>query len=67
MCVLCGEHTGTASGVNAEVKIAQELGKSYFLLSGRGSDSVKPSAARSSDKLYNWTWDNLKLLVGGAR
>ena len=67
VCVLCGEYTHTATGVNAEVKIAQELGKTYFLLSGRGDKSKKPTTAKSTDKLYTWTWDNLKKLVGGGR
>jgi hypothetical protein len=67
VCVLCGKYTNTAAGVNAEVRIAQELGKPYFLLSGRGEDSQKPSAANSTDRLYTWTWDNLKKLVAGGR
>ena len=67
VCVLCGEYTHTATGVNAEVKIAQDLGKPYFLLSGRGAKSKKPTAANSNDKLYDWTWENLKKLVGGVR
>ncbi|OIQ90047.1 hypothetical protein GALL_280460 [mine drainage metagenome] len=67
VCVLCGEYTYTATGVNAEVKIAQELGKRYFLLSGRVGKSIKPIAAKPSDKLYKWNWDNLKKLVGGAQ
>jgi hypothetical protein len=65
--VLCGKHTDIATGVSAELTIAQEEKKSYFLLAGRGDDSKKPMAASSSDKLYSWTWDNLKQLVGGAR
>ena len=28
---------------------------------------TKPAMARKSDKIHKWTWDNLKLLVGGAR
>lgn len=67
VCVLCGEYTHTATGVNAEVKITQELGKPYFLLAGRAGKSIKPIAAKSTDKLYSWTWDNLKKLVGGTR
>jgi hypothetical protein len=67
VCVLCGEYTHTATGVNAEVEIAQELGKPYFLLSGRKDKSKKPTAAKSTDKLYTWEWDNLKKLVGGGR
>ena len=67
VCVLCGEHTHTATGVNAEVKMAQELDKRYFLLSGRAGKSIKPIAAKPTDKLYKWDWDNLKKLVGGSR
>jgi len=66
--VICGEHTDTASGVSAEVKITQDEGVSYFLLWGRSSKKCKkPKAAKASDKIYKWTWDNLKDLIGGAR
>ena len=66
--VICGEHTDSASGVSAELEITQELGKAYFLLSGRsGKTCVKPKAAKTSDKIYKWTWDNLKALIGGSR
>ena len=68
VCVVCGEKTDTATGVSAELAIAQEEGKEYFLLSGRASKTcVKPKAALSTDKMYNWTWDNLKTLIGGGR
>lgn len=68
VCVICGEHTDTATGVSAEVKIAQEEGVSYFLLKGYADKTCKkPKAAKDSDTLYKWTWDNLKKLVGGAR
>jgi len=65
---ICGEHTYSASGVNAEVLIAQEEKIPYFLLAGRGDKTnYKPKNAKESDKLYKWTWDNLKALIGGAR
>jgi MTH538 TIR-like domain (DUF1863) len=68
VCVLCGRHTHTATGVAREVSIAQEMGKSYFLLAAySGSGMTKPTTAKSSDKIYDWTWDNLKKLIGGAR
>lgn len=68
MVVICGEHTDTASGVSVEVKIAQEEGKPYFLLKGRKNKTcTMPAAAMSTDKIYKWTWDNLKSLVGGGR
>jgi hypothetical protein len=66
--VICGEHTNTAAGVNAELEIAQGLEKDYFLLWGRSDKTcVKPKFAKSSDKIYKWTWDNLKALIGGSR
>lgn len=66
--VLCGEKTNTAAGVSAELKIAQEEQVPYFLLKGRkAKNCVKPIQARSTDKVYSWTWDNLKLLINGAR
>ncbi len=66
--VICGLHTNTATGVSAEVKIAQEEGVDYFLLWGRNDKTCKkPTAAKSSDTIYKWTWDNLKALIGGAR
>ncbi|MBE6070115.1 MAG: hypothetical protein E7211_20860 [Clostridium lundense] len=68
VAVICGEYTNSATGVSAELKIAQEEGVPYFLLHGRaGKTCAKPTAARDSDKVYNWTWDNLKNLIGGAR
>lgn len=68
VAIICGEKTHTAVGVSAEIKLAQEEGVPYFLLYGRSSkDCTKPLAAKSSDKMYKWTWDNLKTLVGGGR
>jgi len=68
VAVICGENTDTCSGVNAEVKITQEEEKSYFLLKGRKDKTCKkPKDAKSSDKIYNWTWKNLKLLIHGNR
>ena len=59
--VICGEHTDTAAGVSAEIKITQEESVAYFLLSGRSGKAVKkPKAANPSDRIYKWTWDNLK-------
>lgn len=67
VCVLCGKNMATASGVAAEVLIAQEIGKPYFLLAAYQDGCSKPATARASDKLYTWTWENLKKLVKGAR
>lgn len=66
--VLCGEHTDTASGVSVEIRIAKAENKPYFLLRGRSNKTCKkPTAAGSSDKIYAWTWKNLKQLIGGSR
>ena len=66
--VMCGEYTDTATGVNSELEIAQEERKSYFHLKGRANRACKfPRSARGTDKMYNWTWENLKKLLGGAR
>jgi hypothetical protein len=68
VAVICGNHTDKATGVAAEVKIAQEEEKPYFLLSGRASGTnKKPATALAADKIYDWTWDNLKVLIAGGR
>ena len=42
--------------------------KPYFLLAGRaGGGNKKPTAALDTDKMYSWTWDNLKTLIAGGR
>lgn len=68
VAVICGKNTASATGVATEVGIAQDLGKAYFLLAGYSDGgNVKPTAARASDKMYTWTWENLKTLVEGGR
>src|SRR6266511_1390835 len=68
VAVICGKYTNTATGVAAEVTIAQEENIAYFLLAGRADGgNKKPTTAKVSDKLYNWTWPNLKTLIGGGR
>lgn len=68
VAVICGENTHSATGVSAEVKIAQEEKVPYFLLKGYSAKScTKPVAALASDQMYKWTWDNLKNLIAGGR
>ena len=68
MVVICGHYTHTAAGVNAEIRIARDAGTPYFLLAGRASGTNrKPTAALESDKIYSWTWENLKSLIHGGR
>jgi hypothetical protein len=66
--VLCGTKTHTAAGVAAELTIAKEKNKPYFLLAAYSDKrSTKPTSASSTDKVYNWIWPNLKKLIGGGR
>ena len=66
--VICGEHTHDAAGVAAEVAIAREEGKPYFLLKGRRNKTcTKPKNALKDDKIHKWKWKNLKLLIDGER
>ncbi len=66
--VLCGTQTHTATGVSAELTIAKEKNKPYFLLAAYSDKNcTKPKSASSPDKVYSWTWDNLKKLIAGDR
>ena len=68
VAVICGEHTDTAAGVSAELRIARAEGKPYFLLKGyRERACVLPRAATDDDRLYRWSWPNLKRLIEGGR
>jgi hypothetical protein len=66
--VICGKYTDTATGVSAEVRISQEENKPYFLLWGRKDETCKkPKSTKDEDKIYTWTWDNVKKLLDGQR
>ncbi|MBU1102585.1 TIR domain-containing protein [Patescibacteria group bacterium] len=66
--VICGEYTHTATGVSAEVEIAQELNRPYFLLKGRSDKNcTKPKSAKDDDEIYKWTWEKVDLLLRGNR
>lgn len=68
VCVLCGQYTHTAKGVATELQIAKDVGAEYFLLAGyKDAVNRKPITATDKDKLYNWTWENLKTLIHGGR
>lgn len=68
VAVLCGHYTDSATGVSVEVEIAREEKKPYFLLAGCPTGALKkPRSALATDKVYNWTWQNLKALIAGAR
>jgi len=66
--VLCGERTHTADGVADELDIARETETPYFLLQAyKDKTCTTPTSASSEDKLYAWTWPNLKALIAGDR
>src|ERR1700730_12135975 len=53
--VICGEKTDRATGVEVELRIAQEERKPYFLLQGYTTKAcARPRSAKASDKLYRW-------------
>lgn len=66
--VICGLYTNYANGVSEEIRIAQEESVPYFLLHGRkGYQCEKPLSAHYYDQIYQWTWNNIKLLLEGCR
>ncbi|MEI5676414.1 MULTISPECIES: hypothetical protein [unclassified Nocardioides] len=68
VAIICGHHTRSAAGVAAELTLARDESIPYFLLSGRASGiNQRPTSALTSDKVYDWTWPNLKLLIAGSR
>lgn len=68
VAVICGQKTDQAAGVGVEVGLAQDENIPYFLLKGYSDKTcIKPRSASGQDKIYQWTWDNLKLLIGGSR
>lgn len=67
VAVICGEHTDSAAGVSAEIRIAEKVGKPFFLLKGYREKTCKRPKAAATETMYNWTWENLKILVKGGR
>ena len=66
--VLCGENTDCARGVGIELELTQQLDRPYFLLAGYSDKTCRrPITAKATDKMYRWTWTNLKLLLEGNR
>ena len=59
--VICGEHTKESPLVTAELRIAQEEQKPYFLLWGRRERMcTKPVGAKPNEGMYSWTWEILQ-------
>ncbi len=54
--VICGEHTEASPHMHAELLIATDEKKPYFLLWGRrGIMCTKPSGAKPAEGMYSWT------------
>ncbi len=59
--VICGEHTDSSVSVSAELRIAQEEEKPYFLLWGRRDRMcTRPAGSKRDDSMYSWTWQILQ-------
>lgn len=66
--VICGCNTDSATGVGIELEIAQDECIDYFLLRGyKNRKCVKPKNAKASDVVHEWTWYEIKKLIGGAK
>lgn len=58
--VICGEHTEDSVRMSAELRIAQEEEKPYFLLWGRRERMcTMPTQAPRAGCMYSWTWEIL--------
>jgi hypothetical protein len=56
LIVICGEHTGESMRMSAELGIAREVDRPYFLLWGRRERMcTKPISAKNDDGIYSWT------------
>jgi hypothetical protein len=59
--VICGAHTEASPRVSAELRIALEERKPYFLLWGRREQMcTKPAQAKKAEGMYSWTRDILE-------
>lgn len=59
--LICGEHTGSSPRMSAELSLAREAKKPYFLLWGRRERMcTKPVGAKSDEGIYGWTPEILR-------
>lgn len=66
--VLCGRHTHLSDGISKELEIARQEKKPYFLLGAYNDNACTlPRSAAPHDKIYKWSWDNIRLLLRGSR
>ncbi|MBN2521158.1 MAG: TIR domain-containing protein [Bacteroidales bacterium] len=59
--VIAGSYTYRASGVKKEVKIAREEKIPIVQIKSHGTN---PYSVQDAGILYDWTWENLKRLLG---
>ncbi|NOX16296.1 MAG: hypothetical protein GXP61_09820 [Epsilonproteobacteria bacterium] len=58
--VIVGDKTSKASGVKKEVKLARKNNITIVQIKVQNTNPLKVADA---GVLYNWTWDNLKLIL----
>ena len=64
--VMCGHNTHSARGVAIELEIARQEGKPYFMLCGYSDGRFQRPSNAQGESVYEWTWPNLKILIGRA-
>jgi hypothetical protein len=61
---ICGERSDGSGRMGAELRIAQEERRPYFLLWGRRDvPCTKPASARPDDAMFSWTWEILQTQI----
>lgn len=66
--VICGEQTHQAQGVEAEVTMAQQARKPYFLLKGRRNETcTRPKSAPRKKKIHPYAWPVLQELIANPK
>ena len=66
--IICGENTGKVKEYDGRVDSCLRRTKAVFLLRSRPRiDCKKLAMAVTADMVYDWTLENLKLLISGAR
>jgi hypothetical protein len=65
---ICGEHTAGSACVAAELRIAQEEKRPYFLLWGRRERMcTRPTTAKPADGMYSWTLEIIQSQILSIR
>ncbi len=59
--IVLGDKTHSASGVKKEVEMTRDNNVSILQLQPQDKS---PTPVANGGKVYNWTWDNLKKLLG---